>query len=371
MKRNDMIHYFKIVLKFWLEKEEKKIYELENIAQTLCTEIAEMKKEDIEHIKPEIQKVYMYIYADMHEKVLSFVERNKQYTWKLREIERVYTEAGEGKLEEIREFFGTGTREETVFVYFLFIRDIIQRKYAGFELKKKYNTVYHVQKKEMTDDIEELDFMGNFKLKKKIRKEVQNWQKMEIQKEKNKQKTEAQKIRQNLYFKIMHDENRWTYKRGYFSARFLGWMYRGFWVFHGSILFFKNTVENWVLKMEKIIDIQKIMLVLSFVFSVAVAENTTTRMYIYTHFSMPFDFSFPFIPVASPSFLFMFFAIVFSSIYFYICLSLILSLISGIWKISIAMIMEDHNTVWRVGNMVLKKIWYLILIFFLFHIFRK
>ena len=129
----------------------------------------------------------------------------------------------------MREFFGTDIREETIFIYFLLIQDIIQRKYAGFELVEKYKIMkYDIQKKEITEDIEELEYFGNLKLKKKIWKEVQNWQKVEIQKEKDKQKTEAQRIRQNLHFTILHDETRGTYKRGYFSARGLSWFYRGF-----------------------------------------------------------------------------------------------------------------------------------------------
>ena len=74
-----MIHYFKIVLSFWIQKEEKKIYELENIAQTLYTEIAKMKKEDIGYMRQEIQKVYMYIYTHIHEKLKFFVVQDKQY----------------------------------------------------------------------------------------------------------------------------------------------------------------------------------------------------------------------------------------------------------------------------------------------------
>ena len=161
MQRNDMIHYFRIVLQARYEKKNKHIVELKNIAQTLYTEIAEMKTEDIEYMKTEIQKVYMYIYSHIHAKLKFFVLQDKQYVGKLEELERVYAEAGKGKLEEVREFFGTDVGEETVLIYFFLIQDIKQRKYAGFELKERYNIAspYKIEKKRIAEDIEDIDYL--------------------------------------------------------------------------------------------------------------------------------------------------------------------------------------------------------------------
>lgn len=155
-----MIHYFRIVLKARYTKEDKHIVDLKNIAQTLYTEIAEMKQGDIEYMKTEIQKVYMYIYSHIHAKLKFFVIQDKQYIRKLEELERVYAEAEKGKLEEIREFFGTDMEEETVLLYFFLIWDIIQRKYAGFEMViYKITSPYKIEKKKIAEDIEDLDYL--------------------------------------------------------------------------------------------------------------------------------------------------------------------------------------------------------------------